>query len=54
LQDFDFSQLERPPNPHCKDKRFNHKFNNSTDMKLYLDSRAAGGCISKDISDMKS
>lgn len=52
LEDFDFSKLERPPNPHCKDKRFTHKLTNSTDMKLYLDS--AGGLISQEISKMKT
>lgn len=54
--DFDFSKLERPANPHCKDKRFNHKLTSSTDMKLYVgnETKAAGGSIFKDISVMKN
>jgi TnpA family transposase len=55
MTDFDFSKLERPPNPHCKDKRFNHKLTNSTDMKLYLiDSNTTSGCISQDFNTIKT
>lgn len=54
FEDFDFSKLERPPNPHCKDKRFNHKLTSSTDMKLYIDSKAAKGMLSQDLTAVKT